>query len=500
MMSISLAALDATVVATALPTIVGNLGGLNLFSWVFSIYLLTSTVGVPLCGKLADIYGRKPVLLAGCTVFLLGSFLCGLSQSMEQLIFFRAIQGLGAGAVMPVVMTVIGDLFPIEERARIQGLTSSVWGISGIAGPALGALLTESVGWRWVFYVNMPFGLAAILIFWYFFHEQVQKREHSLDFRGVALLSGAIVSLLLALLQSVDTYGWTGNETLILFGLALVLLSAFIWQERRAKEPLLPLQLFSNRIISIACLAGFTSGGLMFGISSYVPLFIQGVYGGSAIDAGLILGPVSVAWPVGSTIAGRLIPKVGYYPCAVLGAICLTIGPAILLLMDRDTTRLIPLTAVVFEGLGMGLSMSALIISVQNAVDWSQRGVATALTQFVRTIGGSIAVAIMGAMLTAQLSNRFERIEGVPAGTEANDLLNETTRSALPAEVLRAMQEALAASLHETYILVALCGALTLLIMLFFPKGRADELQARVPQPREGEREAALASTDAAGS
>lgn len=477
-MSMSLAALDSTIVATAIPTIVGNLGGLDLFSWVFSVYLLTSTVTVPLYGKLADLYGRKPILLIGSTLFLLGSGLCGLSQSMEQLILFRAIQGLGAGAVLPMVLTIIGDLFPIEERARIQGMTGSVWGISGIAGPAVGALMTEHIGWRFVFYVNLPLGLLGMAVVWYFFQESIQKREHSLDLAGAALLSSGVVSLLLALLQGVESFGWTAPETLAMFGLSATLLSVFVWQEKRSPEPLIPLDLFKNRIVSIGCLAGFASGGMMFGISSYVPLYIQGVYGGTAIDAGLLLGPMSVGWPMAAIIAGRMIPKVGYRPMAVLGGACLTLGSALLLLMDRDTSKLVPLVAVTIVGFGMGFSSSALIISIQNAVDWTQRGVATAMSQFVRTIGGSISVAIMGAVLAGQLSSRFARIDGVPAGSEADDLLNETTRDGLPVEVLRSMQEALAASLHDTYILVLAAALVTFAIVLFFPKGKAQDLQA----------------------
>jgi EmrB/QacA subfamily drug resistance transporter len=477
-MAMSLAALDSTVIATAIPTIVGNLGGLDLFSWVFSVYLLTSTVTVPLFGKLADLYGRKPVLILGNVLFLIGSSLCGLSQSMEQLIFFRAIQGLGAGAVAPMVLTIIGDLFPIEERARIQGLTSSVWGIAGIAGPAVGALFADQIGWRWVFYVNIPFGLGAIAVTWWYFHENVQRREHTLDLMGAALLSGGVVCLLLALLQGVDRFGWLAPETLALVAIAAVLLGVFIWQEKRSPEPLISLALFKNRVVSIGCLAGFASGGLMFGISSYVPLFVQGVYGGSAIDAGMVLGPMSIGWVSASTLSGKLIPKIGYRPMAIAGGVGLVIGSSLLLLMDRESSIAIALVAVTAIGAGMGFSTSATIISVQNAVDWTQRGIATAMTQFVRTIGGSIMVAVMGAVLASQLSGRFASIEGVPPGSTADELLNEATREELPAAVLRQMQEALGSSLHDTYYLVVAVAVACLAIMFFFPRGRAQDLQA----------------------
>jgi EmrB/QacA subfamily drug resistance transporter len=467
----------STIVATAIPTIVGNLGGLDLFSWIFSVYLLTSTVTVPLFGKLADLYGRKPVLLFGNTLFIAASVLCGLSQSMEQLILFRALQGIGAGAVLPIVLTIIGDLFPIEERAKIQGMTSSVWGVSGILGPIVGAFLTDSLSWRWVFLVNLPFGIAAIAFVSWFFRENIQRRAHTIDFTGMALLSGGVVSLLLGLLQGVDNYGWTGLETLGLFGISAALLATFIWQEKRSPEPLIPLDIFRIRLVAVGCLAGFAMGGISIGISSYVPLFVQGVYGGSAIDAGLLLGPMSVSWPLASVISGRMIPRTGYRPSALLGGVFLVAGSLVLLTLSRDTSQVVALVGVILVGAGMGFASTATIISVQNAVDWSQRGVATAMTQFVRTIGGSIMVAVMGAVLAGQLATRFGRIEGVRAGTEADDLLTDATRNSVPGEVLRQMEEALASSLHDTYLLLAVAAVITLGIFFLFPKGKAEDLR-----------------------
>ncbi len=486
LLSISLAALDSTVVATAIPTIVGSLGGLSLFSWVFSIYLLTSTVTVPLYGKLADLYGRKPVLLAGSGLFLLGSGLCGLSQSMEQLIFFRAVQGLGAGSVQPMVMTIIGDLFTIEQRARIQGMTGSVWGIAGIAGPAIGAVITETIGWRWVFYVNAPLGLAGMGLIWVFFHESMVKRDHVLDYTGAALLSSSVVSLLLALLQGVDSYGWTGTETLALFGLAMFFLALFIMREQRAPEPLLSLALFKNRIVAIACVAGFAAGGIMYGVESYVPIFAQGVYGGSAIDAGLLLGPMSIGWPAAAVVSGKMIPKLGYYPSAMLGGFWLVLGTAILLLLHQGTPQIVPMAAVFVIGMGMGFLSSALLISAQNAVEWSQRGVVTALSQFMRTIGGSISVAIMGAVMSGQLVTRLAQIPGAPPTGDANAILTPESRATLDPTVLDRMQGALADSLHETYFLVLAAAVITWAVVLFFPRGKAEELQVGAsPPPRE---------------
>ena len=252
MLAMSIAALDSTVVSTAMPTIVGKLGGLSMFSWVFSIYLLTSTVPVPLYGKLADLYGRKPVLLFGCALFLVGSVLCGLSGSMEQLIFFRAIQGLGAGAILPMVMTVVGDNFPVEQRAKVQGFFSGVWGVSSLLGPVVGGAITSGVSWRWIFLINLPIGIIGIVILSYVFHERLEKRSHVIDDWGTLLLTGSLVSFMLALLQGVKEWGWLGGPTLGLFAVAAFLMGLFLLQEKRVSEPIIALSLFSNKVMAVA--------------------------------------------------------------------------------------------------------------------------------------------------------------------------------------------------------------------------------------------------------
>jgi len=478
MASIAIAALDSTVVATAAPTIVGNLGGISLFSWVFSIYLLASTVTVPLYGKLADLYGRKPILLFGCATFLVGSVLCGVAGSMEELIVFRGVQGLGAGAIQPITMTIIGDSFSIEQRAKLQGLFSSVWGVTSLAGPALGGLLTEGLSWRWVFFINLPIGLLAVTLISRYFHERPEKREHVIDYWGTILLSGGVIALLLGLLQGVKSYGWTGPETLALFGTAAVLLAVFVLQERRAREPALPMWLFSNKVIAVSCLAVFIGGGMMFGVSSYLPLFVQGVFGGTAFDAGLVALPMSVSWPLGSIFGGRVILRFGYYPSAVIGALFLIAGAGTLLTLSADAPQALGYVAAFVVGMGMGFQTSALIISVQNAVEWRNRGIATASTQFFRTIGGSVSVAIMGAILNSQMADRLARVKGVPQGATAETLLNVKERAAIAPDVLDAMQHALSASLHEIYFFVLGASLVSFAVILFFPRGRAHELAA----------------------
>ncbi|MBM3940688.1 MAG: MFS transporter, partial [SAR202 cluster bacterium] len=476
MLTMALAALDSTIVSTALPSIVGNLGGLSFFSWVFSVYLLASTVTVPLYGKLADLYGRKPMLLFGVSLFLIGSALCGTSRDMTQLILFRAIQGLGAGAVIPIVMTIVGDLFPIEQRAKIQGLFSAVWGVSGIAGPAVGGVLTDNIGWRWVFYINLPLGMAAMTLVWAQYRESVTRRRHSLDYAGTVLLSIAITTLLYVLLQGADAHGWASLRSAGLLGAAAVFFVLFVLQERRAPEPVVPLWLFRNRVIAVASIGGVTAGAMQFAAVSTVPMFAQGVRGGDATYAGLILAPMSIGWPIAAIIAGRLILKRGYFVNLLVGATLLVVGAAGLTFVERDSSVFFIATVTFILGSGLGFSFSSFIISVQNAVDRQHRGIATASNQFFRTTGGSFGTAIAGALLNAQLARHLAGIPGVPSTTDANFLLDPLQRANLPADILIAAQRALASSLHAVFLAAAGLAIVLAVIAWFFPRGRAQDL------------------------
>ncbi len=487
MLGMSLAALDTTVVGTAMPTIIGKLGGVNLYSWVFSAYLLTSTTTVPIYGKLADLYGRKPVFLAGVLTFLAGSALCGMAQSMVQLIIFRAVQGIGAGAVLPVTMTIIGDLFTIEQRARLQGLFSGVWGVSSVAGPALGGLITDLAGWRWVFYVNLPFGIPAALIIFFLLHENVERRKHKIDYVGAVALTTSITLLLVALLEGGSSWAWSAPPSLALFGGALATLALFFWQEARAAEPVLPLGLFRNRIIAVASLASALSGAAMFGVTSFIPLFAQGVESGTAADAGMVVAPMSMGWPVGSIIGGKLIVRFGFRLVVLLGGLCILGGGLLLLTVTEGVPRAQIVALLVVFGMGMGFSSSAFIIAIQNAVPWSLRGVATATNQFFRTIGGTIGVAVLGAVLAARWAASASAA-GVPAEVERSALLDPDTRAALASDVLRALQSSLAEALHSVYVIVSVLAALVFLTTLFFPRGRAQDLaapaEAGTPHPQ----------------
>jgi EmrB/QacA subfamily drug resistance transporter len=482
MMGMALGALESTVVGTAMPTIIGKLGGVSLLSWVFSAYLLTSTTTVPIYGKLADLYGRKPIFLFGVGVFLVGSVLSGLAQSMVQLIIFRAIQGVGAGAVLPITMTIIGDLFSIEQRARLQGLFSGVWGVSGIVGPALGGFLTDTAGWRWVFFIVVPFGLCSGGLILFLLHEQVEHRRRQIDYVGSAALTASITLLLLGLLQGGEAWAWDSPESIATFCGAGLMLAVFLWNETRVAEPVLPLSLFRNRVIAVASIAGAISGGVMFGVTSFVPLFVQGVKGGTAINAGMVVAPMSVGWVAGSIISGQLIVRFGYRRSTLIGGVCLLSGGLLLATVGEGTALARMILLLCLIGLGMGFTSSAFVIALQNAVSWSQRGVVTATSQFFRTIGGSIGVAVLGAILTAQWTRRAADAGGV--GFDRSILLDPARRGEVAPELLGAMQSAMAGALHSVYVVIAALTVLVFLAVLFFPKGRAEDLEARGDEER----------------
>lgn len=500
MFGMALAALDTTIVGTALPSIVGKLGGFSLYSWVFSAYLLTSTTTVPIYGKLADLYGRKPLFLIGTGVFLLGSVASGAAQSMEQLILFRAIQGLGAGAVLPLVLTIIGDIFELSERARVQGFFSGVWGVSSIVGPAIGGLIVDHFSWRWVFFINVPFGLLSALLLILFFKEKVVRAKATLDYAGTLALSGSIIALLFALLQGGSSWAWISPQSLSLFALFAVLMILFLWLERRAPEPILPLALFQNRIIAVASIGGLILGVTMFGVTTYVPLFVQGVKGGSATDAGIVLTPLLFSWPVASVLSGKLVLNWGYRKVAVGGALLTTLGAALLLFFRQDTSLVLIIAAMILIGTGLGMDSTAFILSVQNAVPWRLRGVATASTQFVRTIGGTIGVAFMGTILNVQLAERFSPIfaqfadatRHLPRNVApANVLLTPNIRTLVPANFLQQLQNALSGGLFWVYLVVFALMLVSLLAMFWLPGGRADQYKYKEGEAASGEEEMA---------
>jgi EmrB/QacA subfamily drug resistance transporter len=455
LLGLFLAAMEMTVVSTAMPTVVGELGGLSLYAWAFAAYMLTATVTVPIHGKLADLHGRKPVLLAGTGLFLLGSAGCGTAGSMEALIAWRAIQGLGAGAIQPVSLTIVGDLFDVRERARMQGVFGAVWGIAGLVGPLLGGAIVHGLGWRWIFWVNLPFGIASAVVLAIAYHERPERHPHRLDLAGAALLTGAVVALLVAA-RSLGT-------GLVALPVAAAALALFLWVERRAAEPLLPLDLFGQRVMAVSSATGALLGAAMLAMVTYVPLWVQSVLGLSPTAAGAAIAPMAVGWPLASTIAGRLLPRLGYRRL-LLGGLATTAiaGAALALALRPGTSLLVPQVLTFVYGVGLGFANTPLIIAVQTSVPWNRRGVATASTMFFRTIGGTLAVGLLGGVLASAVARAGARPE------LAARLLGPE-RAAVPAPDLAVVAAALQGAMGVVFWAVAAIALAALLVGTRFP-------------------------------
>ncbi|MFE8598230.1 MDR family MFS transporter [Archangium violaceum] len=457
-LSLFMAALEMTVVSTAMPTVVGELGGLQSYAWVFTAYMLASTVTVPIYGKLADLYGRKPVLLFGIGLFLVGSVLSGLATSMNMLIAFRTLQGLGAGSMQPVALTIVGDLYTLEQWAKVQGVFSGVWGIAGLVGPLTGGLIVKYLTWHWVFFINVPVGLGAFALLVFFFHEQVQHKPQKLDYAGAVLLSAGVV----ALLFGVQGIGRNLPELL----LGAVLLAAFVWVERRVAEPVIPMTIFKNPAITISAVAGALFSAAMFGATTYVPLYVQGVLGGSATLAGGMITPMIVGWPVASLFAGRLLLKTGFRPLIVGGLGLSVIGTgAMALLLKPESSLLIPELAMALFGIGLGFTATSLLIAVQTSVGWELRGVATASHMFFRTIGGALGVGLMGGVVVSQLM----KDPSVPLEA-ANELLGPEHGRGLSPALFQTLSGALGTGLTINFWIICAATVAAFAAGLFFPK------------------------------
>jgi EmrB/QacA subfamily drug resistance transporter len=404
MLSIVLAAMESTVVATAMPTVVKSLGGLDIYSWVFSAFLLTSTVTMPLWGRLSDLLGRRRPYLAGLVIFLVGSALSGLSGSMGQLVVFRALQGLGAGCLMPIGMTIIADLYGLEQRAKMQGYFSSMWGGASLVGPLIGGLLSDHFSWRWAFYINVPFGLAAIALITYGLRGDVRPpRRPRIDPIGLMLFTTGVSALLLGLVRGGQSASWTDLAVLGPIAGAAVLLAVFFAVEAHVAEPMIPLELFRISIVRAATANGFLSGMAMFGAIAFVPLFMQEVTGASATSAGFVLTPFVLGWVLFSIVSARALLRIGYRKLVIAGMLCLAMAFVCFSTWDAGLSRPAAMGAVFVAGVGMGLTFVPLLIAVQSAVGVSERGAATSLTQFFRTIGGTVGVSAMGAVMSYRL-------------------------------------------------------------------------------------------------
>lgn len=469
MFGLFMASMEVTVVATAMPTIVSQLGGLAIYSWVFTAYMLASTTTVPIFGKLSDIYGRRPIYLIVMGLFLVGSLLSGLAQSMIQLIIFRAVQGIGAGGLIPLAFTMIGDMFSAEQRARMQGLFSGVWGVSSVVGPLLGGFLVDQVSWRWVFFINIAPGLVASALVWRAWHDEPREAgaaRVAIDYTGALLLTVGVVLLLLGLFELGTATGW------LLLTLAAILFAGLVWVERRAADPILPMALFKVRLFVIACVQGLFSGWALFGTIAFVPLFVQSVLGTSATAAGATLTPMILAWVIASIIGGRLVLRLSYRVLVIFGSGMLVLGTFLLSQVSVNASQLGITIYLAMMGTGMGLTIPIYLIMVQTSVRRRMMGTATSTLQFTRSIGGALGVNVMGVIFSVGLTAGIIAAGLDPSTASVDELINPPPGSAPSPELIASLRDVLTEAIRGTFFVAFIAAVLGLAATTLTPKGR----------------------------
>ncbi|HYZ64319.1 MAG TPA: MDR family MFS transporter [Acetobacteraceae bacterium] len=452
-------AIEATIVSTAMPHIAAQLGDLRLYSWVFASFLLAQTATTMVFGKLADLFGRKPVLLVGVAIFLVGSLLCGFALTMPVLIAFRLIQGIGAGAIQPIALTIVGDLYPGHERARVQGYLASVWGVSSVLGPLAGGLITQHLGWAWVFWINIPVGIVAAALFVLYLHEQVASVVRRVDVPGAVLFSVAVAALMAALTE----LGGATDAVLLAGSVFLVATVLFVLQERRAADPMVAFELWVRRPIASANAATLLAGMALIGLTAFLPMYVQGVLGRSPLVAGFTLTAMSFGWPIGATIAARhAFRRMGLRGTLLLGGALLPLGAAAMLLLRPGLGPAIAGLGSLVMGLGMGFLSTAAIVLIQSTVDWAERGAATASNVFARNLGSTFGATVLGGVLNTSLAHRA----GGAVGFEQIRRLLDQPGAVADA----AVRAALGHSLHLTFWAMFLITVIAFAAAIFVPR------------------------------
>lgn len=473
MCTMMLAAMDTTIVSTAIPQIVGDLGGFALFSWVFSIYLLAQTVTIPVYGKLSDLFGRKRVLMVGAVIFLAGSAACALAWNMPALIVFRGLQGLGAGSIMATVATLAGDLYSVRERASIQGWLSSVWGIAAIVGPVLGGAFAEYVSWRWIFLINLPIGVAALALLGVFLHESFERRRPRIDYAGAVLVLACVGTLIFGLLQGGQAWPWLSLPSVVVFAVTVVLGAALVWVERHAAEPIMPGWLWNRRVLGGANLATIGMGVVMMAPETYLPTFAQSVLGLGAIASGLVLASMSIGWPLASSWSGRLYLRIGFRQTALGGAVLIMLATVGFVLLPRPA----PVWSVVLDtvvlGAGFGLLSTPLLVGVQSIVGWDQRGVVTGANMFSRYLGSALGAAVMGAIFNAELRTQLDAASGALSASlpeDVNQVIGALHGHDLSTAARVYLRQGIEAATAHLYVAALIVAVLMLLAVLVIPR------------------------------
>ncbi|HEX5551749.1 MAG TPA: MDR family MFS transporter [Chitinophagaceae bacterium] len=473
MLTMMLAAMDTTIVSTAIPQIVGDLGGFALFSWVFSIYLLAQTVTIPVYGKLADLFGRKPVLIFGVLIFLAGSAASAAAWNMTSLILFRGLQGLGAGSIMATVNTLAGDLYDIRERSRVQGWLSSVWGMAAIVGPALGGAFAQYASWRWIFLINLPIGIAALVLIGIFLHEKAPGRRHRVDFAGAGMMLVTGTVLIYTLLQGGQAWPWLSLQSTGLMILTVLLVAITIRMERRSADPIMPDWIWRDPVLIGANLSVIGMGIIMIGPEMYLPVFSQSVLGLGAITAGFVLASMSVGWPLTSALSGRLYLHIGFRNTALWGAVLIILAAAGFWLLPYPGPVWLVVADQIVLGGGFGLLSTPMLVGVQSVVTWDRRGVVTGANMFSRYLGQSVGAALFGAVFNAAIG---DALTGAPSTLQArlprqvNTVIQALQSGQTGKAAERYLRHAFYIATHHIYIGLAVTGLMTLVVLLFTPR------------------------------